>query len=134
MRTPFVPSAHPVMSHFGKVVLLVTALPLAACSTSQTVVPLAADTIQVTVEARGECDLADAKVIAARRIAVETIRRGFDGYAIIGSASRSYNPAQEYTVRMSKRGQVGTAIDAREALGPDWSKAIAEFDARSCRV
>lgn len=120
----------------GGVVLTSAALSvlLAACSTTQTVVPLAADTIQVTVEAHGECDLADAKVIATRRIAVETIRRGFDGYAIIGSASRSFNPAQEYTVRMSKRGQSASAIDARAALGPGWESAAAAFSERSCRV
>jgi len=100
---------------FGGVVLASAALSLllAACSTTQRVVPLATDTIQVAVQAHGECDLADAKVIATRRIAVETIRRGFDGYTIVGSASRSFNPAQEYTVRMSKRGQTATAVDAR---------------------
>lgn len=129
------PSAYTIRGRFsGATPVAAFALVLAACSTSQTVVPLATDTLQITVEARGECDLADAKVIATRRIAVETIRRGFDGYAIIGSASRSYNPAQEYTVRMFRRGQGGTAIDAREALGPGWSKVVAEFDERSCRV
>ena len=122
--------------HFGGVVLTCAALSLllAACSTTQSVVPLATDTIQVTVQANGECDLGDAKVIAARRIAVETIRRGFDSYIIIGSASRSFNPAQEYTVRMSKRGESATAMNARAALGPEWEKTVADFSERSCRV
>lgn len=121
---------------FGGVVLTGAALSLflAACSTTQSVVPLATDTIQVTVLAHGECDLADARVIATRRIAVETIRRGFDSYTIIGSASRSFNPAQEYTVRMSKRGKSATAIDARDALGPEWERMVAGFSERSCRV
>ncbi len=123
-------------ARFGGVVLTGAALSLllAACSTTQSVVPLATDTIQVTVQAHGECDLADAKVIAARRIAVETIRRGFDGYTIIGSASRSFNPAQEYTVRMSRRGQSATAMDARAALGPEWERTVADFSDRICRV
>lgn len=107
---------------------------LAACATTQTVVPLATDTIQVSVKAHGECRLEDAKVIATRRIAMETIRRGFDGYAIMGTASRAYSPEQEYTVRMFTKGQSATAIDARQSLGSDWQKAVAEFRDSSCRV
>lgn len=126
----------PMRNRFGGVALAGAALLfLSACGmTTQTVVPVAADGFQVTVQAHRECDLDDIKVIASRRIAVETIRRGFDSYAIVGSASRSFNPTQEYTVRMFKRGQGAAALDAREALGPGWAKIVAEFDERSCRV
>lgn len=108
---------------------------LSACGmTTQTVVPVAADGFQVTVQGHRHCDLDDLKPIASRRIAVETIRRGFDSYTIVGSASRSFNPTQQYTVRMFKRGQSAAAIDARAALGPEWEKTVAEFNERSCRV
>jgi hypothetical protein len=107
---------------------------LSGCATTQTVVPLAADTIQVAVKAHGECTLEVAKVLATRRIAVETIRRGFDSYIIIGSASRAYSPEQEYTVRLFRKGESRTALDARETLGPEWAKAAAEFRDGSCRL
>ncbi|WP_156407053.1 hypothetical protein [Bosea sp. Root670] len=110
------------------------ALVLSACSTTQTVVPLATDTIQVTVAAHGECDLEAARKIAAKRIAVETIRRGFDAYTITGSSSRSFNPQQEYTARLYKAGERPTALDARAMLGTGWSKVVAEHDERSCRA
>lgn len=110
------------------------ALMLPACSTSQAVVPLSTDTIQVTVAAHGECDLEAARKIAAKRIAVETIRRGFDAYTITGSSSRSFNPQQEYTARLSKAGERPSALDARAMLGTDWEKIVAEHDERSCRA
>jgi hypothetical protein len=109
-------------------------LMLPACSTTQAVVPLAADTIQVTVAAHGECDLEAARKIAAKRIAVETIRRGFDAYTITGSSSRSFNPQQEYTARLSRAGERPTALDARAMLGTDWARIVAEHDERSCRA
>lgn len=118
----------PVLSVIGAGIIL------SACSTTQTVVPLATDTIQVTVAAHGECDLEAARKIAARRIAVETIRRGFDAYTITGSGSRSFNPQQEYIARMSKAGALPTALDARAALGKGWEKAVADYDERSCRA
>lgn len=118
----------PVLSVIGAGIIL------SACSTTQTIVPLATNTIQVTVAAHGECDLEAAREIAARRIAVETIRRGFDAYSITGSSSRTLNPQQEYTARMSKAGAVPTALDARAVLGDGWQKAVADRDERSCRV
>lgn len=110
------------------------ALIVSACSTTQTVVPLDRDTIQVTVAAHGECDLEAARKIAAKRIAVETIRRGFDAYTITGSSSRSFNPQQEYTARLYKAGERSAALDARAMLGADWAKIVAEHDDRSCRA
>ncbi|WP_156410490.1 hypothetical protein [Bosea sp. Root381] len=110
------------------------ALVLPACSTSQAVVPLATDTIQVTVAAHGECDLEAARKIAVKRIAVETVRRGFDAYTITGSSSRSFNPQQEYTARLSKAGERSTALDARAMLGTDWARIVAAHDERSCRA
>jgi len=110
------------------------ALMLSACSTTQAVVTLSADTIQVTVAAHGECNLEAARKIAVKRIAVETIRRGFDAYTITGSSSRSFNPQQEYTARLSRTGERPSALEARAMLGTDWAGIVAEHDERSCRA
>lgn len=127
MKTPL-RAASAMCAVFG------AALFLSGCATTQTVVPLAADTIQVSVKPHGECTLEDAKVIATRRIAVETIRRGFDSYIIIGSASRAYSPEQEYTVQLFKSSENRAALKARETLGPDWANAVAGFRDGSCHI
>jgi hypothetical protein len=56
---------------------------LVGCARSSTI-PLAADTIAITSSAAPVCGAAGAQGVAARQAAVETIRRGFDKFIIVG--------------------------------------------------
>jgi hypothetical protein len=51
--------------------------------------PLAADTIQVTVSAAPACGASGAQGVAVRRAAVETIRHGFDRFIILGGSTQN---------------------------------------------
>jgi L-serine deaminase len=51
---------------------------------SANVVPLAQDTIQITSAAAPVCGMTGAQNVASQRAAVETIRRGYDKYMIVG--------------------------------------------------
>lgn len=51
---------------------------------SATVIPLAQDTIQITSAAAPICGMTGAQNVASQRAAIETIRRGYDRYIIVG--------------------------------------------------
>lgn len=114
--------------------LLLTCLALASCSSTQSLVQMSTDTIQITAKGHGECTLDKARDVAVRRIAVETIRRGYEGYVILNSATRSDHREQEFTARMYHKGSAAGAINARSSLGPDWEKTVANFNDESCRL
>ncbi|MGD9925104.1 MAG: hypothetical protein AB7V13_27210 [Pseudorhodoplanes sp.] len=58
-------------------------LSLAGCA-GASVIPLAQDTIQVTSAAAPICGMTGAQNVASQRAAVETLRRGYDRYMIVG--------------------------------------------------
>ena len=68
-----------------RVLLLLIPAVLIGCARSSTV-PVGEDTIEITVYVGTICDARDAARLAQRHAAVETIRRGFDDYIVIGSA------------------------------------------------
>ena len=63
--------------------LLLPALATGCARTSTTSV--GEDTIEITVHVATICDARDAERLAQRHAAVETVRRGFDDYMVIGS-------------------------------------------------
>ena len=67
-----------------RVLLLLLPVVLTGCARTSTA-PVGEDTIEVTVHVGTICDGSDAERLARRHAAVETIRRGFDDYIVIGS-------------------------------------------------
>lgn len=61
------------------------------------VIPLAQDTVQITSVAAPICGLTGAQNVASRRAAVETIRRGYDNYAIVGGEYQNNVRVVAYT-------------------------------------
>lgn len=66
-------------------VVLVGAVLLQGCAKTS-VIPLSSDTIQLTAGAAPICGQVGAQAVAAKQAAVETIRRGYDRFAILGGA------------------------------------------------
>jgi hypothetical protein len=65
-----------------KLVLAIFAsLALGGCASSS-VLDVASDTIQVSTSAAPVCGQAGAQAVAAKRAAIETLKRGFDSYVI----------------------------------------------------
>ena len=58
-------------------------LPLAGCA-SASVIPLAQDTIQINAAAAPLCGSTGAQNVASQQAAVQTIRRGFDRFIVLG--------------------------------------------------
>jgi hypothetical protein len=86
--------------HVAKSVAIV--IVLAGC-TRAAVMPLSADTVQVTVQAAPVCGQVGAQNVALRRAAIETINRGFDRFVILGGGYQNnvavvgYTPIQAHT-------------------------------------
>lgn len=78
-------------------------LPLIAGCARAGVMPLAQDTIQITSSAAPACGRQGAQKVAFQRAAVETIRRGYDRFIIIGGQAETdirvigYTPTQAYS-------------------------------------
>ena len=70
--------------HGLHVLLLLLPAVLIGCARTSTA-PAGEDTIEITVHVATICDERDAERIAQRHAAVETVRRGFDDYIVIGS-------------------------------------------------
>lgn len=66
-------------------VLLVALLSVMAGCARTSTAPLDADTIQIAVRVATICDGRDAERLAHQQAAVETIRRGFEDYIVVGS-------------------------------------------------
>lgn len=64
------------------------AISLAGCANSA-VMPLAADTIQITSSAAPVCGPIGAQNVALRRAAIETLQRGFDRFVIVGAQAQN---------------------------------------------
>jgi hypothetical protein len=62
---------------------MLAALTVTGCARSSTI-PIAADTISITSSAAPLCGATGAQSVAAKQAAVETIRRGFDKFVIVG--------------------------------------------------
>jgi hypothetical protein len=75
---------------------LLAILSLASCA-STSVMPLSADTIQVTAQADPDCGPSGAQTAALKRAAVETLRRGFDNFVIVGVQQANNTRVTGYT-------------------------------------
>ncbi len=87
--------------HMKHVMLLfVAAASLAACARSS-VMPLSADTVQISTRVAPVCRQDAAQTIAIQRAAVETINRGFDKFIVLNANTQSqvvgYTPASATT-------------------------------------
>ena len=138
--------------------ILSAVLVLAACARSA-VMPLAADTIQVTTTAAPVCGATGAQNVAVRRVAIETINRGYDKFIILGAQAQSnlsgFTPivantsggttiisggqpltrhSQGIVAKMFKEGDPAgaNAISARATLGPKWQEVVKESTATTC--
>jgi hypothetical protein len=78
-----------------KITIIVGAV-VGGCA-SANVVPLAQDTIQITSAAAPVCGMTGAQNVASQRAAVETIRRGYDKYVIIGGGYQNNVGVVGYT-------------------------------------
>jgi hypothetical protein len=140
------------------ILVMVFATSLGACARSATI-PLAQDTFQITTTAAPICGSAGAQKVAFRQAAVETIRRGYDRFIIVGGQAGAtvvgttpivvqslgaggaiaYGGApmvshgQGLVVKMFKENEPGVAnaLSARQTLGPKWQELAAK-DALTC--
>jgi hypothetical protein len=84
------------------VVAVACVLSLSACAKSA-VIPLSADTVQITSSAAPVCGMTGAQSVAVRRAAIETINKGFDKFMIVGGGYQNdvrvvgYTPIQANT-------------------------------------
>jgi hypothetical protein len=79
-------------------------LPLAAAGCARSsAMPLAQDTVQISSHAALACGGEGAQKVAFQRAAVETIRRGYDRFVILGAEAQTerrvvgYTPTSAYT-------------------------------------
>jgi len=66
----------------------IAAIYLGSCARAS-VMPLAADTIQITASAAPVCGASGAQAVAVHRAAVETIRHGFDRFIVLGAQAEN---------------------------------------------
>lgn len=66
-----------------QVAVCILGLTLAGCASSSTI-PIAQDTFQVTASAAPICGSQGAQQVAVKQAAVETIRRGYDRFIVVG--------------------------------------------------
>ena len=93
-----------------RVLLLLLPAVLTGCARTSTV-PVGEDTIEVTVHVGTICDEGDAARLAQRHAAVETIRRGFDDYIVIGSVGGDHTAGEEpATARTTLYGSSGRTL------------------------
>lgn len=98
-----------------RVLLLLLPVVLAGCARTSSV-PVGADTIEITVHVGTICDGGDAERLARRHAAVETIRRGFDDYVVIGSVGGDHTAGEEApTARTTLSGGSGRTLFSEDA-------------------
>ncbi len=97
-----------------RVLLVVLPVVLAGCARTSTA-PVGADTIEITVHVGTICDGSDAERLARRHAAVETIRRGFDDYVVVGSFGGDHMADEEpATARTTLSGSSGRTLFPEE--------------------
>ena len=97
------------------VLLVVLPVVLAGCARTSTA-PVGADTIEITVHVGTICEGRDAERLARRHAAVETIRRGFDDYVVIGSFGGDHTADEETaTARTILSGSSGRTLFSEDA-------------------
>ena len=69
-------------------VFAVFLLLLAGCASSS-VLEVASDTIQISTSAAPVCGQSGAQAVASKRAAIETLKRGYDGYIIVGADAQN---------------------------------------------
>ena len=75
-----------------------------------------ADTIQIAVRVAVICDATDAGRLARRQAAVETIRRGFEDFVVIGSVGGDHTAEHApETARTNLFGASATSLFSEEA-------------------
>jgi hypothetical protein len=130
---------------------------LASCATSTTT-QLAQNTVRIDVSTAPACGRQGAIRLVNRMAAVETLRHGYDRFVISDSQAQDNLRVVGYNfntygygglnatpivggtrdaaviVVMFKEGdpQGQNAIDARQALGPDWQAIVAEGAPQTC--
>ena len=98
-----------------RVLLLLLPAVLTGCARTSTA-PVGTDTIEITVHVGTICDGRDAERLARRHAAVETIRRGFDDYVVIGSAGGDHMAEEEpATARTTLSGVSGRTLFSEDA-------------------
>lgn len=129
-----------------KLIAFPLVIALAACAKA-TAIPVSHNMVRITTDAANACGATGAQEVASKQAAIETIRRGFDGYVILGgehdkTTNYSFNlyggssntqHHQSLVVKMFKNGEPGSesAIPARLQLGPNW-QSIARDGVMSC--
>lgn len=98
-----------------RVLLILLPAVLTGCARTSTV-PVGEDTVEITVHVGTICDGRDAERLARRHAAVETIRRGFDDYVVIGSVGGDHVAEEEpATARTTLSGSSGRTLFSEDA-------------------
>jgi hypothetical protein len=87
--------------------ILAITLALGACVHSS-VIPLSQDTLQITAAAAPACGITGAQNYAARLAGVETLRHGYDRYAIVGGQYQNDVHVVGYTPVVAQTSSTGT--------------------------
>ena len=135
-------------------ITLLTLLALAGCAETS-VMPLSANRVQILVNADGDCGPTGAQDVAFQRAAAATIQRGFDRFIVVSTDRDSQQASSFFGSTTTATGTFGSsfgsalfwsehqsiiviemfnsldpgaddAIDARDALGPDWQTIVAK--------
>ena len=100
------PPSHPRFRGLGGVLkaIILALLPLVVVGCARSgVMPLAQDAVQITSHAALACGREGAQKVAFQRAAVETIRRGYDRFVIVGGEAQKdiqvigYTPTTAYS-------------------------------------
>lgn len=68
--------------------VLIFSLVLGACASSS-VIPISQDMVRITSEGELDCGITSLQKMAFRQASVETIRRGYDRFIVIGAENNS---------------------------------------------
>lgn len=99
---------------------MAVAIALGACA-STSVMPISKDTYQITASVASECGATGAQQIALKQAAVETIRKGYDKFLIVGNEYSNnvrvvgYTPIVANTTTTTK----ATKVDKHAKVRPD---------------
>lgn len=129
-----------------KRLFILLALALAGCAKA-TAIPVAANMVQISTDAAPVCGSTGAAGAASKQAAIETIRRGYDSYLVLGGEADKTKDAwfngygggtrtkhhQSLLVKMFRNGEPGSenAIQAKMQLGANW-KEIAQNGVMTC--